>query len=130
MRESDLRRQVRESLPAVHWQAVETGGTGRGIPDLNGCLRGVEFWVELKLVKRGLQVPLTPTQVAWHLRRARAGGRTWLLVRWRDRLLLYRGSRAAEVAGLGVKALPDLDSPCHGVPWEKILETMTEVEAP
>ena len=61
-------------------QRIETGSTGRGIPDVNICYRGHECWVELKIIK-GKQVGLMPEQVAWHYRRTRAGGSTFVVAR-------------------------------------------------
>lgn len=80
--DGDLRKIFREHLPMVHWQSIETGMTGRGIPDTNGCYQGTEFWVEFKQT-RHWTVGLRPEQVAWISRRARAGGRVWVAVRRR-----------------------------------------------
>ena len=92
----------------VHWQRIETGGTGRGIPDLNGCLHGREVWVELKFIKAGFKVGLSAMQCGWHLKRAAAGGRTGILVykQQDNRLYIARGQHAKEVVNLGLKA-PD-----------------------
>lgn len=65
-------------MAGCHWQRVETGGTGQGIPDTNACWQGREFWLELKIVK-GRRILLEPEQVGWHVRRALAGGQTWIL---------------------------------------------------
>lgn len=75
-----LRNLFRDKLRDFHWQSIETGGTGRGVPDLNGCLRGVELWVECK-VTAGWAVTLRPEQIGWLCRRARAGGRVFVAVR-------------------------------------------------
>jgi Holliday junction resolvase len=80
MIDGSLRQLFREHLPHVHWQAIETGGTGRGIPDLNGCFAGIEVWIELKRMV-GRRVLMRPEQVAWIERRARAGGRVFIAVR-------------------------------------------------
>ena len=108
MRESDLRKLIRQKLPMVHWQAVETGGTGLGVPDLNGCYEGVEFWVELKLVKRGLKLGLSPTQIAWLARRHRVGGRAWVFARRLDMFKLWSAELIDTVSELGWAA------PCDG----------------
>ena len=78
--DGNLRQLFREKLPEVHWQAIETGGTGRGVPDSNGCWRGREFWVEYKRTGTG-RVPLRPEQVGWLSRRGRGGGRVRVAVR-------------------------------------------------
>mgnify|MGYP000465838860 CR=1 FL=1 len=67
-----------------HWQSVETGGTGLGVPDSNFCKSGVERWVEFKQTD-AWACTLRPEQVAWHRRRALCGGRSFIAVRrWHD----------------------------------------------
>ena len=63
-KESLLWKQLRDNLPKVHWQRIETGITGAGVPDVNGCLDGKEVWVELQRVK-GRQIGLRPMHIAW-----------------------------------------------------------------
>lgn len=100
-----LRKLLREKLPQVHWQAIETGGVGLGVPDVNGCYRGAEFWVELKQTD-GWAVTLRPHQIGWLLHRARAGGRVFVLVRRaREELWLCRGSCARELKSSGLKGV-------------------------
>lgn len=58
---------------------------GSGQPDVNGCLDGVDFWIELKccsLPKRdGLVRPrFRPTQLPWIRRRHAAGSRVAVLL--------------------------------------------------
>lgn len=87
-----LRKVFRKHLPHIHWQAIETGMTGGGVPDDNGCYDRHEFWIEYKQTK-GYQVKIQPAQVAWHLRRQRAGGRTFLAVlRQGEQLWLFNGA--------------------------------------
>lgn len=75
-----LRKLVRKHLAELHWQAVETGGVGTGIPDDNFCGEGIEGWVEHKTTA-GFVVGLRPEQVGWIERRRRAGGRVFIDVR-------------------------------------------------
>lgn len=102
-----LRPLFRQKLPTIHWVSIETGGTGRGIPDSNGCRDGNEFWVEFKQTKTH-SVGLRPEQVAWLMRRSRVGGSCFVAVRCRteagprrgparDELWLFRGSDAVEL---------------------------------
>lgn len=88
-----LSDEFRKHLPGFHFQRIETGGTGRGIPDTNACIlraapcptcgsRGVEFWIEFKWTD-GWVLGLSPEQYGWHDKRARHGGRTWVAVRRR-----------------------------------------------
>lgn len=110
MIDGGLRKLFREHLPDIHWQSVETGGTGRGVPDSNGCADGVEFWVEFK-VTSGWAVGLRPEQRAWLARRTRCGGRCWVAVRRQaaagerrgpaaDQLWLLPAAVALEISGL------------------------------
>lgn len=96
-----LRALFRQHLRRVHWTTVESGALAPGTPDSEGCLRGVVTWVEYKATD-GWRVSLRPEQVGWHLRRARAGGRSVVVVRRRhpggprrgpavDELWVFRG---------------------------------------
>lgn len=96
-----------------HWQAIETGGTGKGIPDSNYCSRGVEGWVEFKATS-AWAVDLMTEQVGWHTERYARGGRTFVAVRRRnqggvrlgdpvDELWIYPGSLARELRRQGLK---------------------------
>lgn len=79
MSDGGLRQIFQKHLPKIHWQSIETL-IGRGTPDMNGCLSGQEFWIENKLTS-GWAVNFEIGQVAWHERRLRAGGRTFVAVR-------------------------------------------------
>jgi len=79
-RDGGLRQLFRQYLPDVDWQSIETFITGPGIPDSNGCIDGVEFWVEFKLTS-AFAVSLQPEQIAWGMRRERHGGRVFVAVR-------------------------------------------------
>ena len=113
-RDGDLRSIFRRRLPKFHWVSIETGGTGRGIPDAEYCHRGVSGWVEFK-VTMAWSVDLRAEQVAWLMRRARAGGRCWVAVRRQspggprrgqpaDELWLVSGDNAAALKKEGLNA--------------------------
>lgn len=61
-----------------------------GMPDINGCINGVEFWLELKapaIPKRATTPlfnsknhPLMPDQLSWLRRQTIAGGKAGLLI--------------------------------------------------
>jgi hypothetical protein len=76
-----LRGLFQRHLLGWHWQAIETGGTGRGVADLNGCCDGREVWLEMKQTSSWKVSSFYPEQVAWAERRARAGGRVLVAVR-------------------------------------------------
>jgi hypothetical protein len=116
MIDDGLRILFHMNLRKFHWQAIESGLTGGGIPDSNFCCGGIEGWVEHKAT-RTLKVPIEADQVGWHLRRYRAGGRTFIAVRQRhsggprkgaaiDRLFLYPGAYAKEIMLYGLKNKP------------------------
>ena len=46
MTEKAFWQQIKRALPYVHWQRIETG-TGQGVPDVNGCIGGKWFEVEI-----------------------------------------------------------------------------------
>lgn len=82
-----LAEKFREHLPDFHWQRVETGSIGSGVPDTNYCVLthkklgvGAEGWIEFKITDTNL-VPFRPLQPAWLERRGRAGGRVYVAVR-------------------------------------------------
>jgi Holliday junction resolvase len=93
--ESDFRRLFRKFLPQVHWATVESRATESGIPDINGCIAGSEFWLECKLTK-AYAVVMRPMQIAWILRRVRHGGKVFIAVRKKnskvDELYLIDGA--------------------------------------
>lgn len=98
----------------IHWQAIETGGTGKGIPDSNFCGADVgEGWVEMKLTD-AWSVGLEAEQVAWLKKRILVGGRTFVAVRRQhdggprkgspvDELWLCSGIWAGELKSGGLK---------------------------
>lgn len=90
-----LRDNFKKLAPDIHLQRIENS-VGNGVPDTNGCWRGREFWIELK-VARGLKVELTPLQAAWLRTRALAGGNSWVLARKGDVFRLWSGDLAYAV---------------------------------
>ena len=110
--DGDLRRLFRANLPAVHWATIETGTTEPGVPDLNGCFRRHEFWIECKQTG-GWAVNFRPDQIGWIERRMRSGGRVFIAVRRRceagarreaaDELYIYSGAVIISLAERGLK---------------------------
>ncbi len=112
MIDGGLRKLFQARLPHIHFVSIETGGTGRGIPDTNFCVDGHEGWIEFKQTQ-SYRVGLRSEQVSWLLRRTRAGGRTFMAVRRKhkggkhkgkavDELWLYNGAEARRLSELGL----------------------------
>jgi len=102
-----------------------------GIPD---CLvamypEGIYVPVELKVVRRGKKVALSPHQVAFHVKHASMNCPSFILVEYhppgtlaarKAELLLYRGEQAVELVNLGVDATP-VDRWNYAVPmWSRL----------
>jgi len=129
--DGNLRKIFRERLPQVHWVSIETGGTGRGIPDSNACYNGSEWWVEFKLTN-GWAVNLRPEQIGWLLQRTRAGGRTFIAIRRRaDELWLFEGAFARELKDYGLRGAPPPIGRWSGGPsawdWGQILQLFSKI---
>jgi hypothetical protein len=110
-----LRPLFRKHLIGFHWQSVETGSTGGGVPDSNYCRAGQEGWIEFKATG-GYVVDLKPFQIGWICARVRHGGRVWIGVRRRndggprrgkpvDELWLIPGVLAVEAKTTGLKGM-------------------------
>ena len=121
-KERNLWALLRDKIKEVHWQRIETGITGSGIPDVNGCAKGKEFWIELKEVHSGNSLTLRPMQVAWLSKRAMNGGQVFVLARKNNQMKLYHIDgieRAQELVKNGYKSdnLLTLDIPYE---WEAL----------
>lgn len=113
-----LRALFRCHLPTWHWNSIESGMTGSGIPDSEYCAPGgITGWVEHKKSSAWvLDHNLSPSQVAWLGRRARMGARCFIAVRRYhdggprkgpavDELWLVRGASGAVLKAGGLQAL-------------------------
>jgi len=80
MKESDLWKKIRDGTKSlgIHWSRIESWA-GPGVPDLNGCYKGHEFWIELK-VRRSKTIVFRPHQIAWHHNRSKAGGSSFIVI--------------------------------------------------
>ncbi len=117
---------IKANLKDWHFQRIETGGVGNGVPDLNGCYIGNDIWIELKWTD-GWKPIIRSEQVAWAERRARAGGRVFLAVRRKcdagprrivaDELWVYRADGFRRVSLTGLKDNPPVLL-CTGGPRE------------
>ena len=93
----DLKKQLEKAKKQIHLVRVENL-IEQGTPDLNCCYEGVEFWLELK-ADDGRIPRLSKYQIAWHYRRHKAGGKSWILQRTQkdERLKLFEGSGTKDV---------------------------------
>lgn len=107
MADGELHKFFLRNLVYVHWQRIETGSTGRGIPDMNGCAAGQEIWIENKKADHWA-VEIRPEQVGWIERRVRAGGRVFIAVRRARTELWLLAPSAARVLATPRKGLRDL----------------------
>ena len=71
-RESILWQKIKKNCPKAHLIRVESN-TINGIPDINGCLASIEFWMELKSDKVGYP-KLSKWQISWINKRLEHGG--------------------------------------------------------
>jgi hypothetical protein len=94
-------------------QAIETGGTGLGVPDMNYCYQGLEGWCEFKKTS-AWAIQISAEQVGWLSRRQRAKGVCYVVIRRKcsagprrkaaDELWIYEGQDAAQLKEFGLKA--------------------------
>ena len=71
-RESKLSRLIQKNCNQIHFTRIESS-TINGIPDLNGCINGYGFWMELKSDK--VKYPkLSKWQISWINKHISFGG--------------------------------------------------------
>ena len=88
-KEKTLWLLLRKNLPQIHFQRIETGMTGAGVPDVNGCGKGKEFWIELKEIHSGNKLTLRPMQISWLAKRASPGGQVFVMARKNNEIKLF-----------------------------------------
>ena len=71
-RESKLWQKIKKLITKPHFIRVESK-TINGIPEINGCWKGKEFWIELKSDKVGYP-KLSKWQISWINKRIKHGG--------------------------------------------------------
>lgn len=81
----------------IDYARIENGAQ-TGMPDVNLCVDGTEWWIELKYVQSepkrtstpllGSSHKITPAQRAWAVRRRTAGGKCAVLIGTQNRCLL------------------------------------------
>ena len=118
----------------VHWTRVEAWSLP-GVPDVNGCLDGIDFWVELKVLttKSDKKFPKwRPHQIAWQTSRSSVGGCVWNLVHHLSsgRLYFLSGLNLAKRLMDGDEGNYDgwVDMPTDYDGWRKVLGQLTSRE--
>jgi len=123
--ETLLYKRLKENLPDCHITRIESR-VNLGIPDCLIALAKSRIFVmmELKVVKSGKKIRISPHQIAFHLKHADIGVPTFILVEYKPgvpgkipEILLYAGSQAEEIARLGIEAEPLARWPTRLVQW-------------
>lgn len=102
MSEARLWRTVRDAVGHIgHWDRIESHSASQGRFDVNACIDGVTFDIELKIYdgRRGGLV-LRANQNAWACNRVRAGGIAWIFARYdgaEEEYLLIPANRSREL---------------------------------
>ena len=126
--ETNLYNRLKENLSDCLITRIESR-VNLGIPDCFLAFRNGEFIpLELKVVKHGRKVRLSPHQVAYHLRHAQNGNRTFILVEYKPprtikeepRLMLFRGSQALELLQSGIDTTPVASWHTQAVMWRML----------
>ena len=133
--EANLYKRLKENLPSCHFTRIESR-VNLGIPD---CLvafpHGLFVMIELKVVKRGRKVNLSPHQVAFHIKHADLRCPTYILVQHqptgtahakKSELLLFCGEQAIDLANLGIDAPPLARWPWTAISWIELRKHLVD----
>lgn len=80
MKESEIWRHInliQKKQKSWHFVRIESS-TINGIPDVNACMDGNEFWLELKS-NDAKNYGISKYQINWFLKRNRSGGKSFIL---------------------------------------------------
>jgi hypothetical protein len=103
--ESNFWQYVKKNTPTIKWTRIENA-CAFGTPDLLGYnTNNTFFTVELKVVKSGNKIRLSPNQISFHIRHP---VNTFILVKdvKKKRLCLYLGEQVNELVACGLRATP------------------------
>ena len=131
--EAALCKKLGENLPRAQITRIENR-LNLGIPDLLIALDSPSIFLmmELKVVKTGLKINLSPHQYSFHLKHASIGCPTFILVHYyppessgdKPMLKLYRGAQALFLFNDGVKVPPLAQWPVRAVNWAEMRELL------
>ena len=88
VKETSISTLLKNNWPNVLLERIESVA-GSGLADLNCVYKGFEFWLEQKLLDKRGSFEIRPSQIAWHIRRKRAGSKTFVLGRDLSELRLF-----------------------------------------
>jgi hypothetical protein len=102
--ESKFWLYVKKNTPNIKWTRIENS-SALGTPDLLGYLNNNFFTIELKVVKSGNKIRLSPHQISFHIRHPI---NTFILVKdvKKKRLCMYSGSQIYDLVENGLKTEP------------------------
>lgn len=116
----------------VNCTRIENSVT-HGIPDINCCHNGTEFWIESKIV-REKRVAFRNSQVAWITIRTGFGGRVFVFASdsTTGQLLVYHGEQVFELATLDGRIDTKKPYAVFDKPWDfkEILRVCMEAKFP
>lgn len=125
--EARFAAKVRGSIPDCYVTRIESR-VGLGIPDMLLAFKdtGTFVMLELKAVTRGLQVRLSPHQIAFLTKHASIGCPAFLLVLHKKegdrtgRVLLYHGRDAVALSNQGIRMTPLESWATDSMDWERL----------
>ena len=102
--ESKFWQYVKKNTPNIKWTRIENSAA-LGTPDLLGYLNNNFFTIELKVIKSGYKIRLSPHQISFHIRHPI---NTFILVKdvKKKRLCMYLGSQIYDLVENGLKTEP------------------------
>jgi hypothetical protein len=103
--ESQFWYYLKKNTPTIKWTRIENTSS-LGTPDLLGYNSNSYFFtLELKVVRSGNKIRLSPHQISFHIRHP---VNTFILVDdvKRSRLCLYLGKQVDELVACGLKVTP------------------------
>ena len=103
--ESQFWQYLKRNTPKIKWTRIENTSS-LGTPDLLGYNSNRNFFtLELKVVRSGNKIRLSPHQISFHIRHP---VNTFILVDdvKRSRLCLYLGKQVDELVACGLKTTP------------------------
>jgi hypothetical protein len=131
-----LHKRLKENLPNSHITRIESR-VNLGTPDCLVALtgEGVFVMVELKVVRKGRKIAMSPHQVAFHLKHADLNCPTYFLVEYhppgttsvlKGFLYLYDGSQAEDLFMRGIDVEPIDKWPLSHVMWNVLRARLLE----